>query len=181
MCVCVHVRVGVWVCVCVCVCVCVSQRVRKLARAVVEVDKSKICRASWHAGDSEKSWCCSCKSKFSLVAEFFLLSRPSTWASQVVLVVNDPPVNAGDARDAGLIPGSGRAPGGGNGNPLQYSCLENPMDRRARWATVHGIAESDMTEPTYYIPHSRPQSFSLKAFNCLEETHPQQWKVICFI
>ena len=44
--------------------------------------------------------------------------------------------------DPGWIPGSGRSPGEGNGNPLQYSCLENPMDRGAWWATVHGIAKS---------------------------------------
>ena len=48
----------------------------------------------------------------------------------------------GDSRDTGLIPGSGRSPGGGHGNPLQYSCLENPMDRGAWWATVHGVAKS---------------------------------------
>ena len=54
--------------------------------------------------------------------------------------------NTGDAGDAGLIPGSGRSPGRGPGNPLQYSCLENPMDRGASWATVHGIAELDRTE-----------------------------------
>ena len=48
---------------------------------------------------------------------------------------------AGDARDMGLIPESGRSPGGGNGNTLQYSCLENTMDRRAWWATVHGVAK----------------------------------------
>ena len=54
--------------------------------------------------------------------------------------------NAGDARDVGLIPGLGRPPGGGNGNQLQYSCLENPMDRGAWWAVVHRVAESDMTE-----------------------------------
>ena len=59
-------------------------------------------------------------------------------------VVKNPPDNAGDAD---LIPGSGRSPGEGNGNPLQYSCLGNPMDRGAWWATVHGIAkESNMME-----------------------------------
>jgi len=63
-------------------------------------------------------------------------------ASQVALVVKNPPANAGDLRDVGSIPGSGRAPEGGHGNPLQYSCLENPMDRGARQATVHGVAES---------------------------------------
>ena len=47
-----------------------------------------------------------------------------------------------NAGDAGLIPGSGRSPGEGNGNSLQYSCLENPMDRGAWWATVHGVAKS---------------------------------------
>ena len=51
------------------------------------------------------------------------------WASQVTVVVNNPPANAGDVRDAGSIPGSGRPPGGGHGNPLQYSCLDIPMDR----------------------------------------------------
>ena len=51
--------------------------------------------------------------------------------SQVVLVVKNPSANAGDARDVSLIPGSGRSPGGGHDNPLQYSCLENPMDRGA--------------------------------------------------
>ena len=49
-----------------------------------------------------------------------------------------PPATAGDPRDAGLISGPGKSPGGGNGNPLQYSCLENPMDRGAWQATVHG-------------------------------------------
>ena len=51
-----------------------------------------------------------------------------------------------DAGDLDSIPGSGGSPGDGNGYPLQYSCLENPMDRGAQWATVHGVAESDMTE-----------------------------------
>ena len=58
-------------------------------------------------------------------------------------VVKNPPANAGDV---GSIPGSGRLPGEGNGNPLQYCCLENPMDRGAWWGTVHGVTkESDTT------------------------------------
>ena len=60
----------------------------------------------------------------------------------MVLAVKDLPVNAEDIRDMGSIPGLGNSPGGGNGNPLQYSCLENPMDRGAWWATVHGVAKS---------------------------------------
>ena len=50
--------------------------------------------------------------------------------------------SASDAKDPGSIPGSGRSPGEGNGNPLQYSCLENPMDGGAWWTTVHGVAKS---------------------------------------
>ena len=61
-------------------------------------------------------------------------------------MVKNLPANAGDIRDVGLILELGRSPGGGHGNPLQYSCLENSMDRRAWLATVHGIVESDMTE-----------------------------------
>ena len=63
------------------------------------------------------------------------------WASQVVLVVEKPLANAGDIRDTGSIPGSGKSPGGGHDNPHQCSCLENPMDRGAWWATVHETAK----------------------------------------
>ena len=63
-------------------------------------------------------------------------------ASQVALVVKNPPANVGDAKDAGSIPGSGRSPGGGHGNPPQYSCPENPMDRKAWRTIVHGVAKS---------------------------------------
>ena len=52
------------------------------------------------------------------------------------------PANAGDIRDVGSIPGLGRLPGGGHDNPLQYSCLENPMDREDWWTTIHGVAKS---------------------------------------
>ena len=62
--------------------------------------------------------------------------------SQVALVVKNLPANAGDVIDAGSIPGLGRSPGGGHGNPLQYSCLENPMDRGAWWAKVHRVTQS---------------------------------------
>ena len=57
-------------------------------------------------------------------------------------VVKNMPANAGDVRDTGLIPGSGRFPGGGSGNPLQYTCLENSMDRGAGQAPVHGVTKS---------------------------------------
>ena len=60
----------------------------------------------------------------------------------VMLVAKNLPAKARGKRDAGLIPGSGRSPVGGNGNPLQYSCLENPMDRRAWRATVYGVTKS---------------------------------------
>ena len=63
-------------------------------------------------------------------------------ASQVALVVKNPPVNAGNIRDTGLIPRFGGSPREGNGNPLQYSCLENPMDGGAWWATVHRVTKS---------------------------------------
>ena len=55
-------------------------------------------------------------------------------------MVKIPPANSGNVRDSDSVPGLGRSPGEGNGNPLQYSCLENPMDRGARWATVHRVA-----------------------------------------
>ena len=71
------------------------------------------------------------------------------WASQMALVVKNPPASAGDIRDAGLIPGLERSPGEGNGNPLQFSCLENPMDRGAWQAIIHRVAKKlDTTEAT---------------------------------
>jgi len=77
---------------------------------------------------------------FRSIVSFYGLSQ---WLSGKESVCN-----AGVAGDAALIPGSGRSPQVGNGNPLQYSCLENPMDRGALQATVHSVAESDTTEAT---------------------------------
>ena len=59
--------------------------------------------------------------------------------------MKNPPASAGDVTDMGLIPGSEGSPGEGNGNPLQYSCLGNPMDRGASWATVHGVTKKSDT------------------------------------
>ena len=66
-------------------------------------------------------------------------------------MIKNPPANVGDVRDAGSILGAGRSPGEGNGNPLQYSCLGNPIDRGAWWATVHGVAKESDT--TFYRKH----------------------------
>ena len=62
--------------------------------------------------------------------------------AQVALVIRNPPANARDIRDSGSIPGSGRSPGEGNGNPLQYSCLRNPTDREAWKSTVHAVTKN---------------------------------------
>ena len=64
--------------------------------------------------------------------------------TQGSLVIKNLPASAVDMRDTGSIPGSGRSPGEGNDNPLQHSCLENPMDRGAWWATVHGVPKSQI-------------------------------------
>ena len=71
-------------------------------------------------------------------------------------VVKNLPANAGDVREAGLIPGSGRSLGGGHGNPFQYSCLENPMGRGAWWATVYGVTKSQtqLSAHTHTHTHS---------------------------
>ena len=76
-------------------------------------------------------------------------------ASQITVIKN-PPVSAGDAGDFNLIPGLGRSPGGGHGGPLYYSCLENPMDREAWWATVHGVSKSLTRLSTYTHEYTGP-------------------------
>ena len=77
-----------------------------------------------------------------LISPYFLLYVPTEQGFLGSSAVKNPPSNAGDATGAmGSIPGSGRSPGEGNGNPLQYSCLENPTDRGAWWTTVYGVTK----------------------------------------
>ena len=97
------------------------------------------------------------------------------WASQVVLLVKNPPANAGNIRDAGLIPGLGRSLGGGHGNPLQYSCLENCMDRGASWAIVHRVSKSQtrwrwLSREQHRAAFSRPQCHSSLSW-CQSKIH----------
>ena len=100
-------------------------------------------------------------------------------------VVKNLPASAGDTRDAGSIPGLGRSPGRGNGNLLQYSCLENFVDRGAWWVTVHGdLNESDMVEHTHIsllgtLLHSHSFSFFFFFF-CLYWLCYNIASVLCF-
>ena len=82
---------------------------------------------------------------------------------QVALVVKNLPASAGDIRDADSIPGSSRSPGGGHDNPLQYSCLENPMDRGAWQATVYRVAESQtsLKKLSMHTRYYKPSSYLL--------------------
>ena len=82
--------------------------------------------------------------------QHFVNSMSHKGAIQVALMVKNPPASAGDVRASGSIPGWGRSPGEENSNPLQYSCLENPIDRGARWSTIHGMTESGMTESLWH-------------------------------
>ena len=81
---------------------------------------------------------------------------------QVALVVKNPPASTGDIGDLSLIPVLGRSLGGGHGNPLQYSCLGNPMDRGAWWTIVHGVTESNTTEETQHT-HTHSHEWGMLA------------------
>ena len=83
-----------------------------------------------------------CSPFFDMLGRTSTLASHSPGSTQVVLMVKNLPANAEDERDTGLIPGWGRSPGGRNGTPLQYSCLESPTDRGAWQATVHGVTKS---------------------------------------
>ena len=108
----------------------------------------------------------------NVAISFKVIHTHSHGASQVALVVKNPNANAGDSRGTGLIPGLGRSPGGGHGNPLQYPCLENTMNRRACWAMFQRVTKS-------WIPLKRfsthTRSHSLK-IPCLV-IYPEEGKI----
>ena len=120
---------------------------------------------------------------------------PVLRASQVALVVKNLLASAGEIRDISSIPGSRRSPGGRDGNPLQYSCLENPMDRGVRWVTVYKVAETNTTEaiqhtymPLFIAPfllNATLQDYINKAMdfvfcNAFEEVLKEQLSFILF-
>ena len=104
-----------------------------------------------------------------------MIIRGVNGVSQVAQAVKNPPASAGDAGNRGSIPASGRSPGKGNGSPLQYSCLENPMDRGAWWATVHGVTKS-WTQLRDTAQHT------VKLIICYCLLNPCTWTmcVVCF-
>ena len=110
---------------------------------VLETANLAISRCHRRANDGEDR--CLRKAQNTLVQEpetELILSDNSSWVTWLFPGSSDGKVSARDARGQGSIPGSGRSPGEGNGNPLQYSCLENSMEGGAWWATVHGVAKS---------------------------------------
>ena len=88
-------------------------------------------------------------------------------------MINNPPANAQDVGTAVSIPGSGRSPGGGHGNPLQYSCLESPMDRGAWWATVHSVTKNQ-TQLKQLSAHTQIQNLRHNEVVWLDQGH-KQW------
>ena len=106
--------------------------------------------------------CLGLYSSLCLEYYYYVCMSISYWASQVVLVVNNSPANAGDIRDTGSNPGLGRSPREENINPLQYSCLEYPMDRGAWRATIHGVTKSQ-TWLKQLSMHPRTMSYLSRA------------------
>ena len=97
-------------------------------------------------------------------------------SSQVALVVNNLPASAGDMRDTGSIPGSGRSPGRRNGNPLQYSCLGSPMVRGAWWATVQRVAKTWTWLRTHWTGQDSTGAEALSWENCRRGTVMKSYK-----
>ena len=94
--------------------------------------------------------------------------------SQVALVVKNLHANAGDIRDTGSVPGPGRAPEGGHGNPLQFSCLENPIDRGSWWAAVHRVAKSQTWLKQGSV-HARAHTHTIIHWEILAKVFKMDW------
>ena len=104
--------------------------------------------------------CSLCKAVFGLsFGLWFKITYPWScwWASQVVLVVKNPFPKEGDSRDMGFLPALERSPGGGHGNPLQYSCLKYLMDRGAWWATVHRVSKTQTRLSDFTFTQALPR------------------------
>ena len=99
-------------------------------------------------------------------------NRWENWGFPGGSVVKNSPANAGDTKDVGSIPGSGRYPGGGHGNPFQYSCLENPMDREAWRATVHSVTKSQ-TRLKWHSTHAQPIILQISRSVISDSLQPQ--------
>ena len=127
-------------------------RDREAWRAIVHgIVKSQTRLSNWTTTTS--------KTQCFWVLTFLSMKHPDPCGA----VVKNLPVNAGDSRDSGLNPGLGRSTREENGNPLQYSCLENSMDRGAWWATVHGVTKSRtwLSERAYTMKHRLKSPFSM--------------------
>ena len=105
------------------------------------IKREMISLEQWSSTWDQEEGFCACFSKGKLATSLGYHHR-GCWASQVALVAKKLPANAGDVRDLGSISGLGKSLGGGNGNPLQYSYLENPKDRGVWRAIVHGVTKS---------------------------------------
>ena len=110
--------------------------------AYMAVFCSNICKYQQISISSKNTACSKIISNTKILTKKKKKILAFIWASQVALVVKNPPANTGDTRDMDLIPGLGRSPGEGNDNPLQYSCLKNAMARGSWQVTLHGVAKS---------------------------------------
>ena len=114
----------------------ISAKAERSACSMNTVTGALIYKSAFHEPVSFVTWLS------SVSMWWFFTWVQGRQASQLVLVLKNPPASAGDIKDMGVILGLGRSLGGGHGNPLQYSCLENPMDRGAWWATIHRVTKS---------------------------------------
>ena len=125
-------------------CVCQDRGAQGLAACSVHVCSYRVPWSSSEGSYHPSLWniIALLFNRHSSLYQPFIKQQREWWASQVALVVKNPPAIVEDIRDTVSIPGLGRSPGGGHGNPLQYSCLENPMNREAWQATAHRVAKS---------------------------------------